>query len=270
MKQSNLVLSSLMGFAFTSLIALSVPSTAHASAGGGSTGGGDAAEVEFSNMGRAIVNDLACKKIPVAYDLNDLSSAVSGTQVTMVRHPINLDGKPRDAINLPPLKQIEVDRGNWISLGTVEKIELAYHEYLGIAGIESNKYPTSQSLLSFLGAEELKRLGAASMPDPLYSCKISHYLDNPSNNDVCGTMDFHNTIGGWDEIAGCGGVSISIVRMPDGLSYGLSTPNGSQTSIQLDPYSAPTTFELKIDIPSKKHRGSFDYYYMDCTKKSDS
>lgn len=243
--------------------------TSAAFAGPGSTGGGDAAEVEFSNIGRAIVSDLMSKNAQVGFDLKALSDLVSQTEVVMVRHTIVLDGQQRDAINLPALKQIQVDRANWISLNGIQKAELVYHEYLGIGAVEHNNYSTSQSVLALLGADELKKIAAAAMPDPLYSCAVHH--TNESANIIyenCGQIDFHNVVSGPQITQRCGGIWASIERQPGGLEYLLSNNSSGSASMTFDEYNAPATFELELDVLPRKHgSGSFEKYVMSCSKK---
>jgi hypothetical protein len=236
-------------------------------AGSGTSGGGDAAEAEFSNIGKSVVSDLLNKHIQVGYDLNALSTAVANTQVTMVRHPITVEGQQRDALNIPSLKQIEVDRNNWISLQAEQKVELAYHEYLGIAGVEFNKYSSSQSLLSLLGADELNKIDASAIPDPVYSCKVTQTLDEKESD--CGQITLRNK-GGWDTLPGCSDVLIQVVDIPTlGFSYSIAVGNLKTSSGPADSYNVPENFFLNVSGPAKK-RGHFQKYEMTCSKQYSS
>jgi hypothetical protein len=277
--------------AFALITSLALSASAHAGVRDG--GGGDAAEVEFSNIGKQLVTMLQAKG-NVGFDLTALKSAVDATQVSMLRHQLFDKGVERDAMNYPTEKQIEVNRAYWIGLQAVPKVELAFHEYLGIAGIEHDVYTISSNLVNVLGVDVITKMAAQALPNLNYHCVVEREnADDARVREACGEADLTTAAtfdptnptepyGSSHFFEACGKVEISISQM-EGLGSGLDVelrrlkgandknwtskePNET-SSFDLDIYSAPNSFSISLGVPAGNlfHHHT-EQYDATCTK----
>jgi hypothetical protein len=261
--------------AFALITSLMLSSSAHAK-GVRDGGGGDAAEVEFSTIGKQLVTMLQAKG-NVGFDLTALKSAVDATQISMLRHQLFDNGVERDAMNYPTEKQIEVNRAYWIGLQAVPKVELAFHEYLGIAGIEHDVYTVSSTLVNLLGVDVITKMAAQALPNLNYHCVVEREnADDARVRQACGEADLTTSaiynpsnpaepFGSSYFFEACGQTEISITQM-SGLGSGLdvelrrfkgandknwtSKEPFETSSFDLDIYSAPNSFSISLGIPS--------------------
>jgi len=143
-------------------------------AGGIGSGGGDSAEAEFVSIGQGIAQSLRGDLGPSFPEINQsaFTQAVNSTQVIMTSLHLQLNGDDRDAINYPVDTKIEVNRPTWIKLTPANKVRLAFHEYLGIVGVEHDAYTVSSRLQSVLGDAKILSLAAAAAPDAEYHCQL--------------------------------------------------------------------------------------------------
>jgi len=277
--------------AFALITCLILSASAHAGVRDG--GGGDAAEVEFSNIGKQLVTMLQAKG-NLGFDLTALKSAVDATQVSMLRHQLFDKAVERDAMNYPAEKQIEVNRAYWIGLQAVPKVELVFHEYLGIAGIEHDVYTISSTLVSLLGVDEITKMAAQALPNLNYHCVVEREnADDARVRQACGETDLTTSaiynpsnpaepFGSSHFFEACGQTEIAITQM-SGIGYGLSVElrrlkgandknwtskePSEYSSFDLDIYSAPNSLSISLGVPSGGlfHRHT-EQYDATCTK----
>ena len=255
------------------------------------SGGGDSAEAEFVNIGRGVAAALRAGKVDLGIDLNAYEQVVTTTTVSMVRESLFLDGQERDAINYPCEKKIIVNRNHWIPLAPVLKVQLAFHEFLGIAGLEHNGYPISSQLVTALGREKLNEIAATAAPELNYHCELFYKNRVGLVFYSCGTADFSTK---QSKPAHCGkgcermimgvtqelffpasvgyptpmqGTSIILGKNPkkDNHSW---IPQSARAGAVIDIYSAPLTFQINLALTEgglfKKRQ---EYYYAVCERK---
>ncbi|HAR41200.1 MAG TPA: hypothetical protein DCS07_00975 [Bdellovibrionales bacterium] len=257
-------------------------------AGGDNSGGGDSAEVEFASIGQGIATALRERNVVLDFDLNAYQQAISTAQVNMVRHALYQNNTERDALNYPSEKRIEVNRNHWVDLRPVVKVQLAFHEYLGIAGIERDIYSVSRTLVTVLGVDELAKITASLAPILNYHCTIKRTnAEHAVVQEVCGEVDMSTaSFADTDRRAAyfheCDQISLSIYKMSlfgAGIQVQLSQlKKGSAeswkkrnpkiwSSFALDLYSAPNSFQISLGIPKghlfKRHT---EQYWASCNK----
>jgi hypothetical protein len=220
------------------------------------------------------------------FDFGAFENAVASAQVTMMHHALFVNDKERDAVNHPSEKTIEVNRDNWIHTQPVVKVELVFHEYLGIAGIERDIYTVSRTLMQELGPEEMARIAAASAPVLNYHCVIKHTnAEHSVNQTVCGEVDLSTSDSPTRPMAAyfheCDRMEISVMKWA-GLGAGLQVQlrqiaNGpadswrnrrpeAYSSFELDLYSAPTALAISLGIQKGGLFSHTEQYWAECTK----
>ena len=262
-------------------------------AGNESSGGGDPAELEFVSIGQGLMNGIK-ERGDGALPLIDLSSfqvAVERTTVSMKRSPLFLNGIERTAINHPKDLAIEVNRSEWLRLKPVDKVALAFHEYLGIAGIEHDIYAVSSQLQSALGIDQISKIAQVAAPNPEYRCALElaspHVIQRTSNAEMwgqhikaCGEVNVKRTIV-YEDHAGhfpeCDAylfapLHASYVDAPDRLSeFQLLVPDKGElrASYIYDIYDAPAVFAMRLSFSKGKLFWKKDFTYkLVCNKLS--
>ena len=227
------------------LLTIVLLSTTFSYAQQGGVGGGDSAELEFKAMGQGLAQRLT-KDLGSFFpevSTTAFSQAVKDTKVVMTSLELMLDGSPRDALNFPSEHKIEVNRQKWIKLTPAKKASLAFHEYLGIMGLEHEDYSISDRLLSRMGTSELLKLAGEASPAAEYQCnlfrlnpddaRIQENCDgggyfvlttrfagwiNEDQNPFTPSNDYHNSV--------CGDIWINI-------GTGISLDNSTSFHVQL-------------------------------------
>ncbi len=120
-------------------------------------GGGDSAEIEFKSIGQQIAKRLEGNLAETFKNVNAelFKSAVESSKVIMTSETLFIDNQERKALNYPRARKIEVFRPKWTELSPNRKVVLAFHEYLGIAGIADENYQISSLLPASLGERGL-------------------------------------------------------------------------------------------------------------------
>jgi hypothetical protein len=125
--------------------------------------GGDVAALEFVDIATQLLdylNWIGSKEI----DTTKFSWALENTKVESTSQELTLNRLPKDAINYPLEKKIIFNRDKWKSIGAEQRAALAFHEYLGILGIDDTGYKISKKILKDrLGGNFDRRLTAAEL-----------------------------------------------------------------------------------------------------------
>lgn len=244
-------------------------------AGHGSSGGGDAAEVEFEGIGQGIVSAMKEKDRNLGFDVDALKRAVEATQVNMLRHRIVRENVERDAVNFPTETRIDVNRNQWMTLDPSSKVRLAFHEYLGIAGIETNVYSVSSRITTVLNNTEIARIVTGAAPVLSYHCEIQKMeLNDPRDYDgrnyrTCATTDLTtNAIDsngnflsgecdsmqlGLSRLKGLYGLEVEFRKWEKGTTLqnwtDLSHRETAVSAFSLDYYNSPANFTVYLEFP---------------------
>lgn len=109
--------------------------------------GGDTYAIEFVDVASEVATYLKEHETDIV-DARIFAAAVSNTKVESTEKKLELDGKPKDAINYPSLKKIVFNRERWTNTTDQQRAVLVLHEYLGILQIEGATYEKSKKLLS--------------------------------------------------------------------------------------------------------------------------
>ncbi len=110
--------------------------------------GGSGVAAEFIEAAHDLIERLAVT--PVAgVDSQALKIAINETKVVTKKN-LTLRGDAVDAINYPKRKLIEVSVTRWNKLALTPwvKLQLAFHEYLGILGIDDTGYKISRQIFN--------------------------------------------------------------------------------------------------------------------------
>lgn len=111
-------------------------------------GGGSGVAAEFVELAHDLEKRLESKSIP-GVDVEAFRKAVNETKVITKRN-LKLRGATVDAINYPGLKLIEVSVTRWNKLTKTPwvKLQIVFHEYLGILQIDDSNYQISRQILN--------------------------------------------------------------------------------------------------------------------------
>jgi len=259
---AGLVISSLLGFSDSAM-----------AKGGDVSGGGDAAELEFVAIGQGLVAVLTKdgSNILPQVDPEVFQAAVEGTSILMKRTSLTLNGVPKTAINYPNEKIIEVSRNEWIRLSPVDKVNLAFHEYLGIARLEHGSYSISSLLQGAIGAERIAVIAASAAPNPEYFCKLvlssSEIIEGATEDfghtKECGTVVIKRTNTAEEHaghFAACDAYVVAPLNawdVEDNFHFsefrlGIPQKGGLRTSYIYDIYDAPAVFLIRLSYSSGK------------------
>lgn len=121
------------------------------SGGGGLDGGGGATRAqEFAKIASDLVDRI--EKEPTLHGKFDLAAFrdfVTTTEVAFVPWSLFLNGVPKDAINYPSLRKIEINISAWDEMKNVNrKAGLILHEFYGLLRIDDTGYLRSIKILS--------------------------------------------------------------------------------------------------------------------------
>jgi len=112
----------------------------------GTRGGGDALELEFTQIGRRIHQSFEQRlpEVLAALDLSALKSVIKTAEVESTDEKLFVNGKEVSAVNIPSENRILVYRTAWNQIrNTHTKVALVLHEYLGLLGEADSKYEIS-------------------------------------------------------------------------------------------------------------------------------
>lgn len=138
-----------------------------------SSGGGEAVELEFQMLARAIATELTGRTLP---DLGLFPAAawnetLDHLKIETVDTPIWLNGHEVDAQNFPDERRVRVQQPRWHSLGLRERERLVIHEMLSLLRLADPNYRLTAKI-----AYALKRT---------YSARVSSiYLSGPGANSL--------------------------------------------------------------------------------------
>ena len=110
--------------------------------------GGSGVESEFVEAAKSLIQRLKQKPIE-GVDVTAFEAVVAQSKI-VIKKDLDLRGRSVDAINYPALKLIEVSVSRWNSLANTPwvKLQLVFHEYLGLLGIDDTNYRVSRNILS--------------------------------------------------------------------------------------------------------------------------
>ncbi len=175
----------------------------NAFAGGGETGnGGDPVEQQFVRAGRdALGVVISNASIFPTVEVAVFQAALDGgVRVIATDDKLeDMHGNPKSLLNFPKEKKILINRSAWVNIGEDEKSKcaLAFHEYLGIFGLEQDNYSLSSRLLMLIDDQKISGGSSQTLPGEAHLAQILLLLGDkygarcerlPSSSVVCLTL----------------------------------------------------------------------------------
>ncbi len=130
------------------LIAIAIFSFSRASAGPGSGGGGDTYAIEFKRVAEKILEtfskDPSLSSIFPQVDLPTFREKLLSLKIE-TKDRLLLNGEEMDAINYPDRNLLLLSRNRWVRISQTpgHQASLAFHELLGLMGIDDTMYKVS-------------------------------------------------------------------------------------------------------------------------------
>lgn len=257
-------------------------------------GGGNISEIEFVSVGMAVstlISGPLGKSFPEV-NADMFSQIVNSTHIEMVDQQLyGPDQVEKDALNFPSLHLIRVNQSHWQKLQIESKAELAFHEYLGIMGVEWNMYTVSARMAPLIASDDAKTLHLVNVEMPKYSCDFGSQPGPRTGLDhftSCGnveldTSNFGELGHGYQFVPGCSmtimvlpsfmGFSIEIKLLPEGsdknwTTVALHNPIAS-ASYWNSTEDAPKKFQMTLQKSQKPLLGAskMETYGVTCTKE---
>lgn len=133
--------------------------------------GGDEEALSFASISEEIISQIEAQKALIYsnnkdFESFDLETFIEATKLTKIYFvDYKLCSKVGDyrcpkekgfvAKNYPSILEIHVNQGRWEKLNNLERLNIVFHEYLGIIGVEKGRYNLSSSLITS-ASEDIK------------------------------------------------------------------------------------------------------------------